>query len=233
LHQTADANLASNKVGKDNAKKTHSAEKTMIQAASFYWLEPKDIRGDYFKGEAKSLEFEIYEILNVLQNIGTERIQINTHNFIESIEYFKKYFEVPIDAAHCFYSIINYWDITSTVATNEYSNVFRVIGYKGHRFSDPIEINPIYYAELKKYIESRYIFTNEGSGLTSDYYFSRFDEVIARIDPVYVKHHGIFFTDHNLSKFALWYVRTKLLPNLSEDYIVFDPAGGSGNLISS
>ena len=61
LHQTADANLAPNKVGKENAKKTHSAEKTKIQQASFYWLEPKNLKGDYFKGKAKSLEFEIYE----------------------------------------------------------------------------------------------------------------------------------------------------------------------------
>jgi len=56
---------------------------------------------------------------------------------------------------------------------------------------------------------------------------------MARIDPEYVNHHGIFFTDINLSKFALWFVKEKLLENLNEDYIVFDPAGGSGNLISS
>lgn len=40
---------------------------------------------------------------------------------------------------------------------------------------------------FKKFVGSRFIFTNEGSELTVDYYFSRFDEVISRIDREYVK----------------------------------------------
>ncbi|HJP64178.1 MAG TPA: hypothetical protein VJ844_12090, partial [Mucilaginibacter sp.] len=86
---------------------------------------------------------------------------------------------------------------------------------------------------FKKFVESHYVFTNEGSGLTVDYYFSRFDEVMAAIDPEYVKQHGIFFTDRNLSKFALWFAKHHFPGNINEDYIVFDPAGGSGNLVSS
>jgi hypothetical protein len=87
--------------------------------------------------------------------------------------------------------------------------------------------------DFRKFVESHYVFTNEGSGLTVDYYFSRFDEVIAAIDPEYVKQHGIFFTDRNLSKFALWFAKHHFPGNINEDYIVFDPAGGSGNLVSS
>jgi hypothetical protein len=70
-------------------------------------------------------------------------------------------------------------------------------------------------------------------GLTVDYYFSRFDEVMARIDPEYVKQHGIFFTDVNLSRFALWFAKRILGEQINDLYIFFDPAGGSGNLISS
>ena len=66
-----------------------------------------------------------------------------------------------------------------------------------------------------------------------DYYFSRFDEVLATIAPDYVKQHGIFFTDANLSKFALWFAMQHFPGNIHEDYIVFDPAAGSGNLVSS
>ena len=87
--------------------------------------------------------------------------------------------------------------------------------------------------DFKKFIEKHYVFTNEGSGLTVDYYFSRFDEVMARLDPEYIKQHGIFFTDSNLSKFALWFAKYHFPGNIDENYIVFDPAGGSGNLISS
>ncbi len=233
---SSDANIAPNKIGKQNARKTTNQSKKEIQNSAIYWLEPKNLDLNFFtekeKG-AKSLEYEIHEILNVLRNINSDRIQINTHNFIHSIEYFKKFFDNPINAVHCFYSIVAYWDITSTIATNEYSQTFQVVGFKGQRLSEPVEINPKHFADLKKYIETHYIFTNEGSGLTADYYFGRFDEALAAIDPEYVKHHGIFFTDDNLSKFALRFANKKLPEKIEEDYIVFDPAGGSGNLISS
>ena len=51
--------------------------------------------------------------------------------------------------------------------------------------------------------------------------------------PEYVKQHGIFFTDINLSRFALWYVHEKIEAKLDDKYIIFDPAGGSGNLVTS
>ncbi|HXL56304.1 MAG TPA: hypothetical protein VN958_08615 [Chitinophagaceae bacterium] len=56
---------------------------------------------------------------------------------------------------------------------------------------------------------------------------------MAKLDPEYVKQHGIFFTDSNLSRFALWFAKYHFPANINENYIVFDPAGGSGNLVSS
>jgi len=159
LSHSSDANLAPNKIGKENAKKTTTSAKREIQNSAIYWLEPKDLGGNFFKGEGKSLDYEIYEILNILKNTDSERIQINTHSFIQSIEYFKKFFENPIDAIHCFYSIVAYWDITSTVAVNEYMpQSFQVIGFKGHKLSVPVFYNQKYYLELNKYIESHYIY---------------------------------------------------------------------------
>jgi hypothetical protein len=233
LAHLSDPNIAPSTIGRENAKKTPNTEKKLIQESAIYWLEPKDLSGDYFKGEAKSILYEVHEIFNILQHTDDERLQINTHNFIEHIESIKKFFDRPIDAVHCFYSIVAYWDITSTVSTNDYSDEIRVVGFKGKKFSEEVSIKPSHYKEFKKFVEGRYIFTNEGSGLTVDYYFSRFDEVMARIDPEYVKQHGIFFTNINLSRFALWFAKDKLGDQLNERFIWFDPAGGSGNLISS
>ncbi len=116
---------------------------------------------------------------------------------------------------------------------NDNSDTIKVIGFSGKKFSDDIEIIAKHKKEFIKFIEDQYIFTNEGSGLTVDYYFSRFDEVLAVIDPEYVKQHGIFFTDDNLSKFALWFAKNEVFETIHDNYVVFDPAGGSGNLISS
>jgi hypothetical protein len=232
LSKTSDPHTAPNEIGRINAKKTTAQIKRQIQEAAFYWLTPKDLVGDIFAG-AKNLTTESYEILKILKNIESDRQIIGTHNFINSIERMKSMFATPIEAVHAFYSIIYFWDITSKVSTNEAGNEVRVLGYNGNKFSEAVSIHPHKVEDFKRFVESQYIFTNEGSGLTVDYYFSRFDEVLATIAPDYVKQHGIFFTDANLSKFALWFSMQHFPGNINEDYIVFDPAAGSGNLVSS
>ncbi|MDI9358641.1 MAG: hypothetical protein QM528_06815 [Phycisphaerales bacterium] len=232
--RTADINKPPSFIGKDNAKRTSQALKLAIKNHAIYWLEPKDLDNTIFE-HAKNLITESYEILNILKNIGVDRLQINTHNFINIIEQLKSFFEQPIDAVHAFYTMIAYWqDISSMAVLDEDKpDELRVLGFKGHKISPPIKISPIKLHDLKKFIDTHYIFTNEGSGLTVDYYFSRFDEVLAKIDPEYVKQHGIFFTNDYLSKFALWFVKENFSDKLNDNYIVFDPAGGSGNLISN
>ena len=232
ISNTSDANVAPSTIGKENARKTAKSNMLLIKEAAQYWLDPKDLKGELFNGR-KSLITETYEILKVLKNLDSERIQVNKHNFIHAIERLKLFFETPIEAVHAFYSIIPYWDITSSVAENDNSETIKVIGFSGKKFSEDIHIIPKHKKEFIKFIETQYIFTNEGSGLTVDYYFSRFDEVLAAIDPEYVKQHGIFFTDDNLSKFALWFAKNEVFETIHENYVVFDPAGGSGNLISS
>lgn len=231
LERTASVEKAPNVIGKENAKKTSNTNRVDIKNAAFYWLEPKDLEGDIFAG-AKNLTTESFEILKILNNLDSDRIQINTHNFINTIDKMKTFFEHPIDAVHAFYTIVAYWDITSTVAEKE-SGELSVVGFKGNRMSDIVKVPHKHVKDFRKFIETQYIFTNEGSGLTVDYYFSRFDEVLAKIDPEYVKQHGIFFTDSNLSKFALWFAKYHFPGNINENYVVFDPAGGSGNLVSS
>lgn len=233
MAHAADPLKAPNLVGRENARKTPTTSKREIQAATVYWLEPKDLQGNFFEGEGKSITVELHEILNLLRNTDAERLQVNTHNFIDQIELLKKYFDHPIDAVHAFYTMVAYWDVTSLVSTNDHSPDVQIVGFKGKKHSEAIFVKPVQLSNFQKFVESRYIFTNEGSGLTVDYYFGRFDEVMARIDPEYVKQHGIFFTDVNLSRFALWFAKRILGDQLNDQYIFFDPAGGSGNLISS
>src|ERR1700730_15283253 len=230
LAHTTDSLYAPTKAGAENSRKTQKAQREAIKDKAFYWLEPKQLDDNQIGG--KSLYIESYEILKILNNLESDRLQVNTHNFIETIESMKSFFHHPIEAVHAFYTIVAFWDITSTAATKD-NGELQVVGFKGHHISDVVNVPVELIKEFKKYIENRYVFTNEGSGITVDYYFSRFDEVMARLDPAYVKQHGIFFTDSNLSRFALWFAKYHFPGNIDENYIVFDPAGGSGNLISS
>ncbi len=222
---------APSKTGKENAKKTQLSVKKEIKDSAFYWLEPSMLAGEFFINK-KSLGYEVFEIVKILKNLDSNRIMVNRHNFIKTIERMKSFFNIPIDAVHAFYALIPYWDITSKITERPNGQV-SLVGFNGNKSSEDIVIEPRNIYDFKKFVEAQYIFTNEGSGITVDYYFSRFDEVLAVIDPEYVKQHGIFFTNDSLSKFALWFVQHHFSGDINENYIVFDPAGGSGNLVSS
>ncbi|MDP2422049.1 hypothetical protein [Sediminibacterium sp.] len=228
----SDAQKAPNEIGVINARKTSKSEAIEILKSAFFRISLKEYDGLF--SEEKSLTIDLFEFLKVLKNLDSNRIQINTYDFINHIESLKKFYDDPIEAVHCFYAVVGFWDVTSLVVDNDPEDYdVQVVSQKTGRVSEQIKVKPKFKPEFKKYIESHYIFTNEGSGLTVDYYFSRFDEVITRINPDYAKQHGIFFTDINLSKFALWYVHENFEKKLSDKYIVFDPAGGSGNLVTS
>jgi hypothetical protein len=229
LSAEADAAMAPNTIGTQNAKRTTKARANEILNAAVFRLVPEDLEG-LFK---RDFDTALPEFVQVLMNLEAERIQVNTHNFIDHIAQLERFFEDPLDAVHCFYAIVGFWDVTSTVAFDERSDKVRCFGKKGTRYSEELKIKPRFHEEFKKFVENRFVFTNEGSGLTVDYYFSRFDEVITRLKPEYAKQHGIFFTDNNLSKFALWFVHEFFEKRLSDKYIVLDPAGGSGNLVTS
>jgi len=229
LSAEADAATAPSDIGTLNARRTTKPQFTEILKAAVFRLGPADLEG-LFK---TNLDTALREFVQVLRNLDAERIQVNTHNFIDHIAHLERFFNnEPLNAVHCFYAIVGFWDITSTVATDD-SDEVRVIGKRGTKMSEKLKVKPRFQADFKKFVESRFVFTNEGSGLTVDYYFSHFDEVITRIKPEYAKQHGIFFTDHNLSKFALWFVHEYFERRLSDKYIVLDPAGGSGNLVTS
>ncbi len=225
----ADPYKPSNEIGVKNAKNTSKIRSNEILSAALFKLTPTDFEGLL----KKDYNIELYEYIQLLKNLDSERMQINTFNFINKIEILKKFFDNPIDAVHCFYAIVGYWDMTCTVAEVGETDKINVIGHKGSKSSESVQIKPNCKDEFKKFVENHYVFTNEGSGLTIDYYFSRFDEVISKVNPEYAKQHGIFFTDINLSKLALWFVQTYYEKKLSEKYIVLDPAGGSGNLVTS
>ena len=229
LSAEADGTKAPNDIGVKNSRATSKAQKTEILKAAVFKLDSTDLEGLFQKNN----DTELRAFVMMLKNLDAERLLINRQNFIAHIELLKKFFTDPIDAIHCFYAIVGFWDVTSTVAFNDESDKVRVFGKKNSRFSEEIKIKPKFHESFKKFVEQRFVFTNEGSGLTVDYYFSRFDEVITRIKPEYAKQHGIIFTDNNLSKFALWFVHENFSKRLSDKYIVLDPAGGSGNLVTS
>jgi len=218
---------APSSVGKENAKATSKELRAKILGKAVFKITPSD-----FGLFLPKIALHLAQFQKIITNLDTQRFQIDTLNFIEKIEQMERFFQTPLDAIHGFYDIIGGWDVTSKITQNDNGEV-RLLGKNSLFFSEPLQVSDKLYKDFKKFVERHYVFTNEGSGLTEDYYFSRFDEVISRLDPEYAKQHGIFFTDENLSKFAHWFIKYYSRDNLANDYIIIDPAGGSGNLVTN
>ena len=228
LSNRSDPMKSATAIGKANAKKTGRNKGELIKRKASFILMP----GDFDAAMFQPTIIEIHEFQKMILNLEAKRLQVDSRNFIDTISLLEKFFDKPLDAIHCFYAMVGVWDETSMVAIND-QNEIRAFSTKKGRFSELLEVHPKHLEDFKKFVEKRYIFTNEGSGLTEDYYFSRFDEVISRLNPDYAKQHGIFFTDINLSKFALWFVHYYFEKKLSERYVVLDPADGSGHSVTS
>ncbi len=229
LADDSDSQKSPSETGKINANKTKPSVRSQIPKASHFLLSKGEFDGIF----SKDIDVEIAAFLNTLKNLDEARVPIRLGNFITYIERLNQFFDRPLDAIHCFYAIVGYWSVNSIVSRQGDTQRVTVLDPNRGENSEQIELDSYNFDGFKKFVETHYIFTNEGSGITYDNYFSRFDEVISRLDPDYAKQHGIFFTDHNLSKFAMWFVHERFEKNLSDKFIVFDPAGGSGNLITS
>jgi hypothetical protein len=229
LADEASPTMAPNEVGRKNAKRVNKGQaNTILECASFKIL-THEFEEQLFRSDPEIL---LSQFKDYLENLEAERIQIRPSNFIAKIKLLEKLFVSPMEAIHCFYAMVGYWGVNSRIQTSEGDRI-QLADLRTGRISGFLDVRPLYQQEFKKIVENHYVFVNSGSGLTADYYFSRFDEVISRLDPGYAKQHGIFFTDDNLSKFALWFVHRYFEKRLSDKYIVVDPAGGSGNLVTS
>ncbi len=72
-----------------------------------------------------------------------------------SEEYIKKFYDDPIEAVHCFYGIVGFWDVTSTIIDNDPEDYdVQLVSQQNGRISEQIKIKPKHKPEFKKYIEN-------------------------------------------------------------------------------
>jgi hypothetical protein len=155
------------------------------------------------------------------------RQKVTLKNFTAVLKEMKAYFDPkqPVKAVRAFYSMVYGWNDASTLQLSGKVNHQATLA--GEIITDLI---PAKRMKFKEYVEDRriHLAPNENR----DDFFARYDEALDAVDKNFRKKHGIFFTDRELSKFVMWLVKQHI-PNLGKNYLVIDPACGSGNLVTN
>ena len=151
----SDEKVAPNKMGPINAGKTSAADRDAILKSAIC-----QITG----GNNLFIDTDLLDFDTLLHNMEDSRIQIR-YNFINAIEYLKKFYVNPIDAVHCFYSMVGFWDSSSMIVDNDDDdNDVQITSSITGRVSEQIHIESRYKPDFKKFVERHYIYTNDGEG---------------------------------------------------------------------
>ena len=155
------------------------------------------------------------------------RQQITVRNFTTVIKEMKAFFDPnqPIKVVRAFYSMIYSWSETATISISLKRHDQATLG------GEPITaLVPSKREQFKEFVERQFIIPDENGGY--DEYFARFDEALDAADEEFRVRHGIFFTDLDLSRFGIWFAKNHI-EDLGRNYLVVDPACGSGNLVTN
>jgi hypothetical protein len=117
------------------------------------------------------------------------------------------------------------WTSTSTLQLSQKANDQATLG--GEVITN---LKPVARERFKDFVENHAI--SLGPNEDHDDFFAAFDKALDAVDKGFRIKHGIFFTDLDLSRFAMWFVKRDI-PELGKNYLVIDPACGSGNLVTN
>lgn len=221
----ATCGAAPSTIGTRMARKYKSNQKSLLRKAA--WCRP-ELFDDLFSQKPELFAEAIKSFEKSLKERKKIRQPVTLKNFVQVLSEMKKFFDPnqSIKTVRAFYSMIyGPWTETSTLTLSLRHDDRATIG--GVEIAHLI---PERRSEFKDFVDNRAIILKEGENI--DDFFSRYDEALDVVDSDFRVKNGIFFTDLDLSKFAMWLVKKKI-PDLGKNYLVVDPACGSGNLVTN
>lgn len=216
---------APNAVGKRLAQK-YNGRRTQFLKKSAYQF-PSEYLDGLLAQNTSVLAKEITSFEKTLQQKKKVRHKITTKNFTTILKQMNEYFDpkLPIKVVRAFYSMIFGWHESSILEISSKHSDQATLGGEiiEHLVAGKRE-------KFKKFVESHFIFFGENENI--DDFFAVYDQALDAVDPQFRVKNGIFFTDLDLSKLAMWYVRNEI-GDIGKNYLVIDPACGSGNLVTN
>ncbi len=216
---------APSSIGKKLATKYKKHSRKINEKA--IWSLSLDFEGGLLSPTNASIQKEFTNFERAVKAGKKTRKKITTKNFHTVLKEMKAYFETdkPIRTVRAFYNLIFSWDEASIIEISQKNTTQATL--KGESIEHLIPGKRILF---KKFIEDHQVFLSEGENI--DDFFALYDKAIDAVDPNFRVKNGIFFTDLNLSKLAMWFVKREL-GDIGKNYLVVDPACGSGNLVTN
>jgi hypothetical protein len=215
---------APNSVGQQYAKKYAGKKNALLKLAVWNGA---DLFTPLFLSQPDVVISKLAQFEKILKAGRRVRLKVTVRNFPTLLREMKPFFDPsqPIKAVRAFYSMLLAWTDTSVVNISQKALDQATIG--GELIT---ELLPGKRLQFKEFVENRYVSIDAQNGY--DDYFARYDEALDAADKNFRIKHGIFFTDLDLSRFVMWLVR-QYIPELGKNYLVIDPACGSGNLVTN
>lgn len=216
--------LAPNVIGTRYAKKYLHKKSSLLKTAIWNGA---DLFTPLFLSRPDVVVNKIGSFEQTLKKGQKVRQKLTPDNFVTTLKVMRSFFDPhqPIKAIRAFYSMIYAWNETSTIHISQKISDQATLG--GELITNLV---PGKRLQFKEFVESRFIETN--AEISYDDYFARYDQALDAVDKGFRIKHGIFFTDLDLSRFVMWFVRQDI-PKLGKNYLVIDPACGSGNLVTN
>lgn len=223
--QVALAKGAPNSIGAFFAKKYSRQAKDILKRAA--WRAGVELGSLFSSSDPDLVIAKIAEFEKTLGEGRKVRHRVTLKNFIPILKEMKQYFDPdqPVKAVRAFYSMVYAWKETSTLRLSERRTELATL--EGETITNLL---PSKRRKFKDFVDDHYVHLEAGQN--TDDFFARYDEALDVIDPKFRVKNGIFFTDRELSKFVMWLVKQHV-PNLGRNYLVIDPACGSGNLVTN
>jgi hypothetical protein len=214
---------APSRIGSAFAKQYSSSRNALLKLATWNGAE---LASPLFQQPVLVVE-KIKSFERTIQDGQKVRLKVTLKNFTAVLKEMKEFFDPnqPVKAVRAFYSMVYGWTETSTIQLSDKVNHKATLG--GEAVTDLV---PSKRGHFKDYVETRFIHLRAGEN--TDDFFAQYDKALDAVDKSFRIRHGIFFTDLDLSKFVMWLVKQHV-PNLGKNYLVIDPACGSGNLVTN
>lgn len=216
------ASAAGKKLASSHRAKSHR----ILKFAIFKWA--PDLTGSLFPAnQTKNEALQAFKHLVTSIDTNNARIEITHRNFCLILKSLLPFFDAAdkkFEVVHGFFRCLSFWNPKYVpVASEEPAETDRVVLGAGHfegLLPDARDefISAIQRYEVRKPEKARF--------------YAHYDKAIDAVDHLYRANHGIFFTNEYLARLAIT-LAEKHVGSLAEKYIVFDPACGSGNLVTS